>query len=391
MAIATAALTGPGQTIGVSVFIDHLIDDLNLSRSAVSTTYMVGTLTGAIVLPFVGRFVDRRGVRLAQLLVGGLFALALVNMSFVQGIITLTIGFLGIRMLGQGSLSLVSSVTVSLRFERNRGTALGIYSVGAQGLMAIVPVVLAASIAAFGWRTTWVVAAGVVVGLVVPMAWFGLRTLPIGRNASSAGAVDPSDRDSEGSVPRSTAMRTRGFWILVAISGATGMLTTALNFHQIDLLGDAGLSDAQAAAMFLPQVVGSTVSGLVFGRVIDRVGSRWLPAASMVILASAHVLASVVGGGPSVLLYAVALGATGGSVNVVSKCLLPAWFGTRWLGEIQGTLTVFNVGASALGPVALAIARAGFGSYPPAVLLLGTIPVACAVFALTSPGVSARR
>jgi hypothetical protein len=46
-AVALQALTGPGQTVGVSVFVDHLVADLELSRSAVSAAYLVGTLAGA--------------------------------------------------------------------------------------------------------------------------------------------------------------------------------------------------------------------------------------------------------------------------------------------------------------------------------------------------------
>ena len=44
-AVLAAGLTGPGQTIGVSVFIDHFVEDLALSRPLVSTAYLIGTLT----------------------------------------------------------------------------------------------------------------------------------------------------------------------------------------------------------------------------------------------------------------------------------------------------------------------------------------------------------
>ncbi|HUG86400.1 MAG TPA: hypothetical protein VMM13_17670, partial [Euzebya sp.] len=74
VAAATLAMTAPGQTVGVSVFVDHLIADLDLTRSAVSGAYLVGTLTGAMVLPFVGRWIDRFGVRLATAVIAGLFA-----------------------------------------------------------------------------------------------------------------------------------------------------------------------------------------------------------------------------------------------------------------------------------------------------------------------------
>ena len=47
LASITGAMTGPGQTIGVSVFIDHFIGDLGVSRSEVSTTYLIGTLASS--------------------------------------------------------------------------------------------------------------------------------------------------------------------------------------------------------------------------------------------------------------------------------------------------------------------------------------------------------
>jgi MFS family permease len=383
-AVIAAGLTGPGQTIGVSVFIDHLVGDLSLSRSQVSTAYLIGTLTGATLLPSVGKLIDRRGVRVSQVLIGLLFGLALVNMSFVNGLVWLAIGFGGIRFLGQGSLSLVSTVTVQLRFDRTRGTALGIFTTASAGVMALVPVALAVVISAVGWRNAWLVSAAVVAALVVPIAWFGLRDLPTG--TCTTVRVDPSveigGRADTDSFERGEAMRTASFWMLAAVSGAAGMMSTALNFHQIDLLGDAGLSEKAAAALFIPQVVGSTVAGLTIGYVGDRIGTRYLPAIGMALLLAAQLLAAVAAPGIVVIIYAVVLGATGGATRTASATLQPQWFGTGHIGSIQGALTLFAVGASAIGPVALTLAEQWMGSYPPAVALLGVVPVAALLFAL---------
>jgi hypothetical protein len=57
------AMTAPGQSVGLSAFVDPLTTDLGLTRSAVSTAYLFGTLTGAVALPVVGRLLDRYGVR----------------------------------------------------------------------------------------------------------------------------------------------------------------------------------------------------------------------------------------------------------------------------------------------------------------------------------------
>ena len=64
-------MTAPGQTVGVSVFVDPMIADLGVSRSEISIAYFVGTLTGATALPSVGRWIDRVGVRRVMLIIGG--------------------------------------------------------------------------------------------------------------------------------------------------------------------------------------------------------------------------------------------------------------------------------------------------------------------------------
>jgi MFS family permease len=378
----------------VSVFVDRFIEDLSLSRDQVSAAYLVGTLAGAVLLPWVGRQIDRRGVRTAQMIIGVLFAIALVNMSLVNGLIWLAIGFAGIRFLGQGSLSLVSTVTVSLAFPKRRGTALGIFATATSGLMALVPVGLSFAIEGFGWRQAWLISAAIVAATVVPIAFFGYRGMPKGTDAKERAAHAASndnspdrsvvldDGSSASDFERGEAMRTRSFWMIAAVSGSTGMLSTALNFHQIDLMGEAGISATAAAALFLPQVIGSTVAGLVVGFLADRLGLRYLPAAGMALLITAHLLGSIIAPGAIVIVYSIVLGATGGAVRTASATLLPGWFGTSHLGSIQGALTFFNVAASAVGPVLLSIAQGAFDDYSPAILVLAVIPAAALVFSL---------
>lgn len=391
LATITSTMTGPGQTIGVSVFIDHFVDDLALSRSEIGGAYMVGTLVGAALLPMVGRNVDRFGVRIGQLSIGLLFALALINMSFVNGLIWLAIGFTGIRFLGQGALSLVATVTVSLRFVQRRGTAIGVFSTASGALMVTVPLVMAFAISRLGWRSTWLVAAAVVVATVVPIAWFGLGGLDraaspdIGDGqARSDPATSAATATSSGepAYDRGQAMRTRAFWVLASINMSASMLGTALNFHQIDLLVAAGLSRTAAAALFIPQVIGSTIAGLSIGYLSDRIGTRYLPAVGMALLIVVHWMAAVVGPGIVVISYAIVLGAMGGAVRTTVATLLPSWFGTAHLGSIHGSLNLFGVGASALGPVVLAVVEAGYGSYPPAVITLSVIPAVALLFSL---------
>lgn len=85
-------MTTPGQTVGVSVFLDSIIEDLGLSRSLVSLLYLLGTFSGSLILPFVGRFIDQRGPRVVVGIIATLFAIACLGMGQVQGAITLGLG-----------------------------------------------------------------------------------------------------------------------------------------------------------------------------------------------------------------------------------------------------------------------------------------------------------
>ena len=395
LAIITGGLTGPGQTLGVSVFVDQFISDLGMSRSEVSTAYLIGTLIAAFGLPLIGRRVDRVGVRRAMTVIGVAFGVALVGMAGVQGFVALAIGFVAIRLLGQGSLMLVSTVAVTLWFEKRRGTVLGIFTTGTAIVMALVPVGLSLVIEGYGWRVAWLTSAVMVWLVVVPIARFGMidrpsdiGQLPDGPNPKK---VKPSKEQTRVSATRTEALRTKRFWSLLAASATVGMLVTALNFHQISLLGDAGLTATEAAVMFLPQVIGAAAAGLLFGYLSDRLTGRELIPMAMGLLIISLVLAASLTPGVAVVLYAVSLGAAGGAIASVSATLLPRWFGVRHIGEIQGTASFINVASTALGPVVFALARDATGGYSGAATWFIIMPLLAGIVAATIRPVSPPR
>lgn len=386
LTIVTGALTGPGQTIGVSVFVDHFIADLGLTRSQVSTAYLIGTTIAALGLPLVGQRIDRYGSRRAMTLIGLAFGAALVAMSGVQGFVTLAVGFVAIRLLGQGSLTLVSTVAITHWFERRRGMVLGVFSTGMSVLMALVPVGLSIAIEAFDWRIGWIVAGFAIWLIVIPIARFGIIDTPAAAGQHPDGIELPADEAeavaNRASHTRGEALRTGRFWILAASSASVGMLATALNFHQISLLGDAGLTPTQAAVMFLPQTIGAAVAGLLFGYLSDRLTGRLLIPMAMALLAVSLLLASALSPGVIVVLYAVSLGAAGGATRSVGATLMPRWFGTRHIGAIQGSATFLTVASTALGPVAFSLARDAAGNYDAVARWFTLVPVAAGVAAL---------
>lgn len=369
------------------MFVDHFIADLGISRSQVSTAYLIGTLVAALGLPLIGRRIDRVGARRAMAVIGFVFGVALIGMAGVQGLAALTIGFFAIRLTGQGALSLVSTVSVTHWFDRKRGTALGIFSTAMAILMSLVPVGLNLIIETYSWRVAWITSGILIWLVVIPIARFGIIDHPSDVGQFPDG-IDPAT-DGEASsatgrgATRGEAMRTARFWIVVSASGAVGMLSTALNFHQISMLGEAGLTSTEAAVMFLPQVVGAAVAGLFFGFLADRLTGRSLIPIVMALLALSLGLTLTLAPGTTVILYAISLGAAGGAARTVTATLLPRWFGVTHIGAIQGSASLITVASTAIGPVLFSITRDLADGYGTAAALLAVIPIVIGLIATT--------
>lgn len=386
-ASVAVAMTAPGQTPGVSPFVDPVMVELGLSRSAVSTAYLIGTLLGAAAMPTVGRLLDRFGARATMAVIGAGFGAVLIGLSMVTEVVGLTAGFVGIRLTGQGALGLTAVTVTAYWFDRRRGTALGIVSaLGAAGI-TLSPILIERLVAYHDWRTVWLLEGLAVWVVVIPLALLGIRNRPGDLGQHVDGNPDPAAAGrSGGSATRAAALRTPYFWVLMAGNATVGMLITAVVFHQISLLGERGLSSAQAAANFLPQTAAALAATLLVGVLVDRLGRpRLLVAASMTMLGGGLAAATVVAPGWSAMGYGAAMGAAMGAMKAVEAALTPRLFGTGHLGAIRGVITAVGVGGTALGPVLFAVEYEATGGYAAVLLASIALPAAVALAALTAP------
>ncbi|UQA96343.1 MFS transporter [Streptomyces halobius] len=378
-------MTAPGQTTGVSVFIDPLIADLGINRTQVSTAYLVGTLVGACAMPLVGRAIDRYGPRRVIAAIGAVFGAILLALSFVTGVVGLTAGFIGIRMAGQGALSLVATTTVAYWFDKRRGLALGITSaIGTAGI-SLAPVLIERLVSDYGWRQAWAIEGIAVWLIVIPLALFGIRNRPadLGQHVDGVTPTDgaPTDAPLTG-WPLRKALRTGAFWAVAACLAASSMLTTGLNFHQIALLGERGLTPAEAAANFLPQTAAALLATLAAGALIDRLPPKVILLVAMTVLACGVLSARLVTPGWAAIGYGVLLGTSNGLLRAVESATYPRYFGTAHLGAIRGSAHTITIAASAFGPLAVSMGHDLTGHYGPALTALAALPAAAALAVL---------
>lgn len=378
-------MTVPGQTVGVSVFLDFIIGDLGLGRSTVSATYTAGTLFGSFSLPFIGRAIDRFGPRRSVLLIGSAFALACVFMGFVGSLVALFVGFALIRGLGQGALSLVSMHTINLWFVRRRGLAIGLAGVGMALATSTMPLLINALIGAVGWRAAYALLGVGVAAVVLPVGGGLFRFAPERYGREPDGKKfegGPSVAASERNLTLAEARRTITFWLFASGSFLTAMLGTGLVFHHFSIMEGNGLSREVAATVFVVFGVVQAAANFGTGWLLDRVPPRFLLSVAQLAMAGAMILATNVTPGPTLVLYGIVLGLMQGMSGAITLTVYPHYFGRAHQGAIKGTVSTITVAGTAAGPLLLSVGLDVSGSYRPVLLLVAVVPV---VIALVAP------
>lgn len=388
-AIIGRVMTSPGQTYAVSIFIERFIEELGITRSLVSTLYTIGTMAAALSLPFVGRQFDKRGPRVMVVIITVLFALAVCYMSTVRNAVMLGIGFVLLRTLGQGALGMVSGNVINMWWVRRRGAILGIAGVISSMLgNGLFPSFIHLLIGRFTWRTSYLILGAMLIAIMLPVGLIFYRRRPevygLQPDGRASGRADEGVAKGliEENWTRAEALRTPAFWIMSLGMSSIAMLSTGLQFHQVSIFADSGLTAAAAAAAYIPISAASAVMMLAGGVLIDRVPVRYLLFGALVGQAAALVMAPHLAGRSSALAYGAVLGMTGGTMNIVAQAVWANYFGRQHLGSIAGVASLVTIAGSALGPMPMGIARDLLGSYTTALTVSAVLPLALGVAAL---------
>jgi MFS family permease len=366
-------LTLPGQTNGVSMFFDPLATDLGLTRVQVAFAYTVGTLCGILPAPFVGRWIDRRGPRLAAGLIALAMGLACVVMAFAWSALTLTIGFAMVRGAAVGALSLVSQHVINLWFVTRRGMAATAASIGvALGGVAF-PQFIDGLIRAGGWRYAYIMLGAVAAGTMLPVGLAFFRGQPehFGLSPDLGAPAKRKGATAEPAFTRAEAIRTPVFWTISLANVLTNALGTGLLLNHFDMLSRSGVPRDTAVLLFAPMSMTQVAAAIALGPLVDRFVPHRLLALPMVSMAAACVSIGMLASMPGALVYAMAVGFAYGSFQAINSAVYAHYFGRKHAGEIRGTTFVITIVGAALGPLPFGWAAA-HGGYSP-VLMVGAV------------------
>ena len=401
-------MSAPGQTIGVSVFTDFLIEALAVSRVQISLAYLVGTSLSAAILSLGGRLYDRYGARpvatgaalgLAVMLVylsfvadlAGLFAgVAAPAVRTATALVLVTLGFFGIRFFGQGLLTLSSRNMVMTWFERRRGLANAVLGVSISFGFSVSPRLVEALIGGFGWQGAWRVMA-----LIVGPA-FAVVALVLFRNAPEPCGLVP-DGASEEREPTSRlalwfrrltervpqhhsdrlpdsftlpeARRTLVFWVIIGELTVFSATITAFTFHVVSIFERAGFDRTTAVGIFLPISIIAMSLQFVASSLSDYFKLKYFALIHLAgLFAMLAFLTFLPSGAPLwglVLAHAVNTAMFG----IIANITWARYFGRPHLGAISGFVMAFQVGGSAAGPYLFSLSLDLTGGYAAAAIV----------------------
>jgi len=355
--IVAAVMLGVRHSFGV--FFKPLASEFALNRLATSSINSLLMVFSAVFAVIGGWAVDKFGPRRVVLVMGICIGLGLLLTSFTNALWQLFIVYSFLLSIGTGAAIPVLMSVVSRWFDKKRGLALGISTSGiALGTIVSAPL-SAYLIAAFSWRTAYiilaVIAASIVILLSRPLLGSprDIGALPDGAKPGTDAAVVDSKGNSHKPdvLPLSQALQTRSFWYIFATWLFFALSLNLVLTHLVPHATDAGMPTMEAATVISVIAGVSAASRSLIGLVSDFIG-RKIPAVIAVLIQAVAMLWLLWAQQPwAFYLFAVLFGLAWGGYGVLSIAVAVDTFGVRNVGTMIGALDVGFALGSAFGPV----------------------------------------
>ncbi len=357
-----------GQTFLLSLYVPKIMDDFQLSNSYFGGLYAVATVGSALMLIYFGKLIDNTDLRKYTTWSAVLLMASCMIMAFSSHVAMIFIGLLGLRFSGQGLLSHISSTTISKFFDKTRGKALSITSLGYSSGEGLFPVLVSLIIAYAGWRNSLLTNSAAVALLLIPFIWF---VFPKSRQEDS----ETGPRADGDEFSRRRLLKDKPFYLLALNSIVLPFLVTGLFFYQSTLADFKNWDIEWLSFCFLGFAIGRSVFSLLSGRLIDKYSAvRLLPlyllpflTGLLVLLLVEHIYAG--------LIYLFLTGVSVGLAATVKTAAIAEIYGSANLGGIRSVFSTLMVLGTALSPLFFGLLIDGGYSFS-YILFFGVICVA---------------
>jgi predicted MFS family arabinose efflux permease len=334
---------GPVLGFTFGIFLKPIMADTGWQRGSVSFALSIGGIFSAIMVPVLGRLMDRWSIRRVALPGIVLYALCLSLVGLSPRVFwVFTVMFAVVEMTSAIQTPLGYAKAISAWFDPRRGLALGIAMAGVGLGGTVIPQIANFLIERVGWRGAYTSLALLTLAIAFPAVGLWIREPHPGegeRRITLATAILP------GFTSRN-ALRQPQFWLLASVFFLVAVAINGTVAHVVPLLTDRGISAAAATAIFGLFGLSTLAGRLLAGYLVDRIFAPYVasvfflaPIAGFVLLASAAGPLPAVG----VVLFGLGLGT---EIDLIAF-LVSRYFGQRAFGELYGYFfMVFGFGSS---------------------------------------------
>jgi MFS family permease len=335
-----------GQTFLISLFVPFFLTTFNLSNAAFGSLYSLATLTSALSLPFLGKWIDRLPLKRFSLMVAMALMLAAFTVSIAWHVSILFVGLLMLRVAGQGLSGHTAQTAMAKFYHYQRGKALSIASLGYPFGEAILPLVIAGLIPVLGWRGAWgsiTIAIGL---LLIPFVYKIL-----GGKMDAHTTPDPElAKEADDSGDYKKVLTDKRFYLLLPAVLLPAFWVTGLFLYQISIAGQLGWSATLIASAFIGHAVARSLSSLAVGPAIDAYGARKLFPYHLLPIGLGFLMAYLHPGNWSAFAYMFLMGLTLGMTGNIKTALWTEMYGTETVGTIRSMFSALKVFATAMSP-----------------------------------------
>jgi len=312
---------------------------LGLPQTVVYGGYTLALLLSGVVAPAVGRRIDRGGGRDVLSLAALLGAAAFATLACAE---SRALYFLGWALAGlamgcglyDAAMAALNQLAPGTKLRR-AVTALTLIGGFASTVFWPLSHWLVTS---WDWRVACAVFAGLHLCVCLPLYRYALP---------AARVVAPSRARSPTPLPRQGA----AFWWLAGAFALVSFAFAVLSAHLVALLGDAGITEADAilvGTLFGPMQV---VARIVEFSVASRVRAVSVGTVSFLLMALAlWLLTGIDGNRTQAFLFAACYGASNGTLTIVRGTVPAELFGRAHYGALLGRLALPSFFAKAFAP-----------------------------------------
>jgi len=355
-----------GQTYFIGVFGPQIQDEFGLSHTLWGSIYLAGTLTSALLMPFTGALIDRFSLSGYALVVGLALLAACAYISIVAGPVMLVLAIFLLRHSGQGLASHISITSMARYFDRERGRAIAVASLGYSVGEAVLPFLAVLLIAMVGWRWTYGSAAILIGVTLIPATIWLLSNHDRfhRRYLSQLSAKENPAVPQLVSWTRAQVLRDLRFYVMGPGILSSPMIVTAFFFHHLNVAQAKGWSGEWITGTYIFYALAGIITVLLAGPLVDRFRAVRVIQVMLIPLVGACLMLAVADHAFWVIPYMVMMGIHTGLIHTSASALWAELYGPKYLGAIKSLYLALMVFASAVGPVVMGMLMdAGFSIY----------------------------